>query len=141
VRRTILERAEGIPLYAVETVRMLIDRGLLRLEDGEYHPTGAIGELEVLHAENPSVLAYLRRSADPEDGTHDIVLCVSNLSRFPQPCELMLEQLAGKVPIELTGRVPFPRIGELPYFVTLAPYGFYWFELVEQPVDVTGATH
>ncbi len=53
VRRTILERAEGIPLYAVETVRMLIDRGLLRLEDGEYHPTGAIGELEVpetLHA-------------------------------------------------------------------------------------------
>jgi maltose alpha-D-glucosyltransferase/alpha-amylase len=61
------------------------------------------------------------------------VLCVNNLSRFPQPCELMLEQLAGMVPIELTGRVPFPRIGELPYFVTLAPYGFYWFELVEQP--------
>ncbi len=111
------------------------------LEIRKQHPVLAIGELEVLHAENPSVLAYLRRSADPEDGTHDIVLCVSNLSRFPQPCELMLEQLAGKVPIELTGRVPFPRIGELPYFVTLAPYGFYWFELVEQPVDVTGATH
>ena len=33
--------------------------------------------------------------------------------------------------IELLGRVPFPRIGELPYFVTLAPYGFYWFQLVE----------
>ena len=29
---------------------------------------------------------------------------------------------------------PFPRIGELPYFVTLAPYGFYWFELVDAPV-------
>ena len=53
-----------------------------------------------------------------EDG-EDIVLCVNNLSRFPQPCELMLEQLAGKIPIELTGRVPFPAIGELPYFVTL----------------------
>ena len=26
----------------------------------------------------------------------------------------MLEQLAGKVPVELTGRVPFPAIGELP---------------------------
>jgi maltose alpha-D-glucosyltransferase/alpha-amylase len=25
--------------------------------------------------------------------------------------------------------VPFPPIGELPYFVTLAPYGFFWFEL------------
>ena len=57
------------------------------------------------------------------------VLCVNNLSRFPQPCELMLEQHAGKVPVELTGRVPFPPIGELPYFVTLAPHGFYWFSL------------
>ena len=53
----------------------------------------------------------------------------NNLSRFPQPCELMLEQHAGKVPVELTGRVPFPPIGELPYFVTLAPHGFYWFSL------------
>ena len=41
----------------------------------------------------------------------------------------MLEQHAGKVPVELTGRVPFPPIGELPYFVTLAPHGFYWFSL------------
>jgi maltose alpha-D-glucosyltransferase/alpha-amylase len=29
--------------------------------------------------------------------------------------------------------VPFPRIGELPYFVTLAPYGFYWFSLTDPP--------
>lgn len=29
------------------------------------------------------------------------------------------------------GRVPFPLVGELPYFVTLPPYGFYWFALVE----------
>jgi maltose alpha-D-glucosyltransferase / alpha-amylase len=96
------------------------------------HPVLATGELEILHAENPSVLAYLRRSPDPGG---DTVLCVNNLSRFPQPCLLMLEQQAGKVPIELTGRVPFPRIGALPYFVTLAPYGFYWFELVEQGED------
>jgi maltose alpha-D-glucosyltransferase/alpha-amylase len=50
----------------------------------------------------------------------------------------MLEQLAGKVPIELTGRVPFPPIGELPYFVTLAGHGFYWFELVEPQPDEGG---
>ena len=31
--------------------------------------------------------------------------------------------------------MPFPRIGELPYFVTLAPYGFYWFELTDPSVD------
>jgi maltose alpha-D-glucosyltransferase/alpha-amylase len=99
------------------------------------HPVLAMGEFEVLHAENPSVLAYLRRGIG-DDGEEDIVLCVNNLSRFPQPCELMMEQLAGKVPIELMGRVPFPPIGELPYFVTLAGHGFYWFELVEpQPDD------
>jgi len=98
------------------------------------HPVLAMGEFEVLHAENPSVLAYLRRGMG-DDGEEDIVLCVNNLSRFPQPCEMMLEQLAGKVPIELMGRVPFPPIGELPYFVTLAGHGFYWFELVEPQPD------
>jgi maltose alpha-D-glucosyltransferase/alpha-amylase len=98
------------------------------------HPVLAIGQFEMLHAQNPSVLAYLRRGVG-DDGEEDIVLCVNNLSRFPQPCELMLEQLAGKVPIELTGRVPFPPIGELPYFVTLAGHGFYWFELVDQQHD------
>ena len=34
VRDQIRDRAEGIPLYAVETVRMLLDRGLLVREDG-----------------------------------------------------------------------------------------------------------
>jgi maltose alpha-D-glucosyltransferase / alpha-amylase len=98
------------------------------------HPVLAMGEFETLHAQNPSVLAYLRRGLGP-DGEEDIVLCVNNLSRFPQPVELMMEQLAGKVPIELTGRIPFPAIGELPYFVTLPPHGFYWFELIDQVMD------
>src|SRR6266705_3084452 len=43
----ILDRAEGVPLYAVETVRMLLDRGLL-VEDGPvYRVTGPIEDLEV----------------------------------------------------------------------------------------------
>ena len=29
------------------------------------------------------------------------------------------------------GRVPFPKVGELPYFITLNPYSFYWFQLVD----------
>ncbi len=41
----------------------------------------------------------------------------------------------GKRPIELFGRVAFPRIGELPYFVTVPPYGFYWFSLVDELGD------
>jgi class 3 adenylate cyclase/tetratricopeptide (TPR) repeat protein len=53
LRQQILERAEGIPLYAVETVRMLLDRGALVQEDAVYRPTATIDALEVpetLHA-------------------------------------------------------------------------------------------
>ena len=53
LRTQILARAEGIPLYAVETVRMLLDRGALVQEGSVYRPTGAVGVLDVpetLHA-------------------------------------------------------------------------------------------
>ena len=53
VRDRILARAEGVPLYAVETVRMLLDRGLLVQDGPVYRPTGEIETLEVpetLHA-------------------------------------------------------------------------------------------
>jgi class 3 adenylate cyclase/tetratricopeptide (TPR) repeat protein len=53
LRARILDRAEGVPLYAVETVRMLLDRGLLAREGDVYRPTGTIEALEVpetLHA-------------------------------------------------------------------------------------------
>jgi predicted ATPase/class 3 adenylate cyclase len=43
----LLVRAEGIPLYAVETVRMLLDRGLLEREGEAYRPTGSVETLEV----------------------------------------------------------------------------------------------
>ncbi len=43
----IRDRAEGIPLYAVETVRMLLDRGLLKREGSRFELTGAVVELEV----------------------------------------------------------------------------------------------
>jgi class 3 adenylate cyclase/tetratricopeptide (TPR) repeat protein len=47
LREQILVRAEGVPLYAVETVRMLLDRGLLVQEGSIYRPTGEIPSLEV----------------------------------------------------------------------------------------------
>ncbi|MBW3627219.1 MAG: alpha-glucosidase C-terminal domain-containing protein, partial [Actinobacteria bacterium] len=100
------------------------------LEVRKQHPVFGTGSFEVLSAENPSVLAFAR-TLERADGERDIVMCVNNLSRFAQPVELHLAQYEGWVPHELLGRVPFPPIGELPYFVTLAPYGFYWFELVD----------
>ena len=40
-----------------------------------------------------------------------------------------LAQFAGHVPVEILGYTEFPAVGALPYFLTLGPYGFYWFEL------------
>ena len=49
----IRERADGIPLYAVETVRMLVDRGVLVRSGDEYRlarPVDALDVPETLHA-------------------------------------------------------------------------------------------
>jgi maltose alpha-D-glucosyltransferase / alpha-amylase len=81
------------------------------------------GTIEFLQPANRRVLAYVRRFGD------DVLLCVANLSRSAQPCELDLRAFAGMVPVEMLGYTEFPAIGELPYFLTLGPYGFYWFEL------------
>jgi class 3 adenylate cyclase/tetratricopeptide (TPR) repeat protein len=52
--RSIVARAEGIPLYAVETIRMLVADGrLVERAAGGYEPAGELGELAVpgtLHA-------------------------------------------------------------------------------------------
>ncbi|MGZ4387125.1 MAG: adenylate/guanylate cyclase domain-containing protein, partial [Gaiellaceae bacterium] len=53
LRETILTRAEGIPLYAVETVRMLLDRGELVQDGPVYRVVGEVDSLDVpetLHA-------------------------------------------------------------------------------------------
>ena len=47
LREQILRRAEGVPFYAVETVRMLLDRGVLVREGNAYRLTGEIETLEV----------------------------------------------------------------------------------------------
>ena len=86
-------------------------------------PAFAMGSLEFLHPANRKVLAYLRR----HEG--DAILCVANLSRSVQPVALDLSALAGLTPVEMLGYTDFPAIGTQPYFLTLGPYGFYWFEL------------
>jgi class 3 adenylate cyclase/tetratricopeptide (TPR) repeat protein len=66
IREQILQRAEGVPLYAVETVRMLLDRGLLERAGNVYRLTGAVEDLEVpqsLHALIAARLDGLRPDA------------------------------------------------------------------------------
>jgi len=93
------------------------------LEVRKQHKVFGLGSFEVLHPANPSVLAFVRQLGD------DRVLCVNNLSKRAQPVELDLAHFNGLVPVELLGGNEFPRIGELPYFITLAPYSFFWFAL------------
>ena len=87
------------------------------------HSAFGRGSFFDLGGSNPSVLSYLRKDGD------DLMLCVNNLSRFPQPVELDLHQFSGSQPVEMLGGVEFPAIGELPYLLTLAGYGFYWFRI------------
>jgi maltose alpha-D-glucosyltransferase / alpha-amylase len=87
------------------------------------HPVFGMGDYEELGSSNPSVLAFVRTFGD------DRVLCVNNLSRFPQPVELDLRRFDGWSPVELTGLVPFPAIGDLPYLLSLLGHGFMWFSL------------
>jgi maltose alpha-D-glucosyltransferase/alpha-amylase len=87
------------------------------------HPVFGLGTYEPLRPENPRIFAHIRRYEE------DIVLCVHNVARSAQAVELDLSQFAGLVPEEMFGRTRFPAIGELPYLLTLAPRGFFWFQL------------
>ena len=90
------------------------------------HPSFGRGSLKFLYPGNRKVFAYLRSYQG------ETVLCVANLSQAPQPVELDLSTFRGRVPVELLGKSAFPPIGDLPYFITLPWYGFYWFLLAEE---------
>jgi maltose alpha-D-glucosyltransferase / alpha-amylase len=81
------------------------------------------GTMEMLHPLNHRVLSYVREFEGEK------ILVVSNLSSQAQAAELDLRRWKGTVPIEMFGGNPFPRIGDLPYLLTLGPYHFYWFRL------------
>ncbi len=81
------------------------------------------GSIEFLDPSNHRALAYVRQLGGEK------VLVVNNLSSSAQAVELNLQQYKGYIPIEMFGRNLFPRIGELPYLLTLGPYQFYWFRL------------
>jgi len=103
------------------------------IEIRKRHPVFGLGGFEELNSSNPSVLAFVREYIEPVelDGgdLSDHILCVNNLSRFPQPVELDLRRFKGITPVECMGGVIFPPIGDLPYLLTLPGHGFYWFQL------------
>jgi maltose alpha-D-glucosyltransferase/alpha-amylase len=89
------------------------------------HPVFGLGDYKPLEPSNTKIFAHIRSYED------DQILCVHNMARSAQAVELDLSEFKGRHPIELYGGSRFPRIGELPYLLTLAPRGFFWFELRE----------
>jgi maltose alpha-D-glucosyltransferase / alpha-amylase len=87
------------------------------------HPVFGLGTYEPLETSNPRIFAHVRRYED------DIVLCVHNVARSAQAVELDLSRFRDLVPEEMFGRTSFPPVGDLPYLLTLAPRGFFWFQL------------
>ena len=81
------------------------------------------GGLHLLYPSNHHILAYLRHHDE------ELLLCVFNLSASAQAVELDLHEHVGRYPVELLGGSTFPRIGQLPYLLTLPAYGYYWFRL------------
>ncbi len=89
------------------------------------------GSIEFLYPDNRKVLAFLRRYEDEH------VLVVANLSRFVQYARFEIPQARDCVPVELFGRTEFPMVTDQPYFFTLGPHAFYWFQL--RPARVPAA--
>jgi maltose alpha-D-glucosyltransferase/alpha-amylase len=87
------------------------------------HPVFGLGTYEPFVPDNPRIFAHVRRWQE------DIILCVHNLARSAQAAQLDLSEFAGLVPEEMFGRTRFPQIGDLPYLLTFAPRGFFWFQL------------
>jgi maltose alpha-D-glucosyltransferase/alpha-amylase len=81
------------------------------------------GTIEFLYPANHRVLAYFRQLGK------ETVLVVNNLSSAAQAVELDLRRHKGNILIEMFGKNIFPRIGDLPYLLTMGPYQFYWFRL------------
>jgi len=91
------------------------------------------GTIKFLKPANTKILAYLRLWEG------EAILCVANLSRFPQPVALCLDEFAGMKPIEMRGYVEFPLISVQPYPLSLGAYEFLWFELHKANLGVPTA--
>ena len=120
------------PVYGFQAINVLsqkrFDHSLLSwmkllIRVRKSSPVLSRGSIEFLYPANHRVLAYLRKLGN------ETVLVVNNLSSKAQALELDLKGYRGNILIEMFGRNIFPRIGELPYLLTLGPYQFYWFRL------------
>jgi maltose alpha-D-glucosyltransferase/alpha-amylase len=98
-------------------------RRMLRLR--RQHPTLGRGTFEAIATNNRRVLAFVREDAQQQ------ILVVANMARTAQPVHLDLQRFQGRYPVELIGNTELPAVTSDPYFLTLAPHGFFWFQLAQ----------
>ncbi|MGH2862273.1 MAG: AAA family ATPase, partial [Solirubrobacteraceae bacterium] len=88
----IVERAQGVPLYAIETLRSLVDRNALVERNGRLTLTGELGELEVPPTLNALLAARLDALAADERA---VVRALSVFGgSFPRPAVAALSEFA-----------------------------------------------
>ncbi len=127
------------PVYGYETVNVAAQqrdpsslfhwlRRLVALR--KQHPVLARGSLELVETNNPRVLAFVRREGN------DIVLVAANVARSAQAVDLELPDFDGLIPVEMSGRSPFPAVTSAPYRLTLAPHAFLWLQLGSEVEEI-----
>lgn len=122
------------PVYGFQSVnveaQMRTSSSLLHwvrrsIEMRRQHPVFSRGSLEFIKPANRKIFAFTRHYRE------ETVLCVYNLSCLPQSAELDLSRYEGRIPVEMSGNVVFPRIGKPPYQLSFNEYGFFRFLLKE----------
>ena len=99
------------------------------IEVRKRHPAFGLGDVPRARRLQP-VRARLRAQHTGADGTAATVLCVNNLSRFPQPVELDLSAWLGSAPARAhRAACRSRRSASCPTCLTLPGHGFYWFSI------------
>ena len=139
-------RADFAQLYAPPLMDPVYGYQAVNVEAQLRTPTSLLRWLQALHraAQGPSGLrpgrVHPARAVQPEDlrprprATRTTSCCACTTWRGrPRPWSSICQPTRGAGPEEMLGRTRFPRIGELPYLLTLAPRGLFWFLLKEDP--------
>jgi class 3 adenylate cyclase/tetratricopeptide (TPR) repeat protein len=91
VLQQIVTRAEGVPLYAVETVRMLLDEGQLIAADGRYRVAGQISQLAVPATLHSLINSRLDGLPAEERTLLQVAAVLGNRFTLPSLAELLSE--------------------------------------------------
>lgn len=121
------------PAYHYETLNIRTEEKLpysflnwvkLRLRDRKKSLAFGRGTLTLLEPKSKAIFAFIR------EYKQDVILCIYNLSRLGQYCELDLSGYEGYIPVEMNGSTSyFPLISTAPTIYTMSGHRFFWFQL------------